>query len=206
MANKFSSSEAINFGWKTAKANIRFFAPVLVLSFVIPSIFNSATSQVQGTILDPVFTLVGLFIDAVLTLGMIRISLMFVDGKKPTYHDFFFFATEPILTLKYLASFIVYYMMVGVGLLLLIIPGVYWSIKYGFYAYLMVDKNSGIGESFRKSKDLTQGIKLSILWFGLRLGLITLAGLLVFVVGLFWAAPTVSVALAHVYRQLNSKS
>ncbi len=206
MANKFSPSEAINFGWKTAKANIRFFIPVLVLSFVIPSIFNSATSQVQGTILDPVFTLGSLYIDAILTLGMIRVSLMFVDGKKPTYRDFFFFAMEPILTLKYLAAFFVYYLMVGVGLLLLIIPGIYWSIKYGFYAYLMVDTNSGIGESFRRSKDLTQGIKLSLLWFGLRLGLITLAGLLVFVVGLLWAAPTVSVALAHVYRQLNSKS
>jgi uncharacterized membrane protein len=43
------------------------------------------------------------------------------------------------------------------GFILLIIPGIILSIRLGFFDYLIVDKNSRIVESLKKSWEITKG-------------------------------------------------
>jgi len=64
----------------------------------------------------------------------------------------------------------VYGAVVFVGFLLLIIPGVYWSLKYGQYRMLIVDKNLGIFESIKESGRITEGYKMKILVVSFALG------------------------------------
>ncbi|MEK7550281.1 MAG: hypothetical protein AAB535_00645 [Patescibacteria group bacterium] len=56
----------------------------------------------------------------------------------------------------FLTSFIVGLIVIG-GLILLIIPGVIFSIWYAFALWGTVDKGYGISESLRQSKNLTKG-------------------------------------------------
>ena len=92
--------------------------------------------------------------------------------------------------------------MVAVGLILLIIPGIYLAIKYQFFSFLIVDKNMGIMESFKKSEEMTQGVKMNLLLFSLALAGINILGALVFLVGLIVTIPTTVMATVYVYRKL----
>ena len=63
---------------------------------------------------------------------------------------------------------------VVVGLALLVVPGVYLSIRFMFVPILIVDKELTIKEAFKKSTTLTKGVKWKLLGLALILGLIML--------------------------------
>jgi hypothetical protein len=45
------------------------------------------------------------------------------------------------------------------GFILLIIPGIYFSLKYRYASYEVVQNNTGIVEAFSNSGKITDGIK-----------------------------------------------
>jgi uncharacterized membrane protein len=56
--------------------------------------------------------------------------------------------------------------MVYAGLMLLIVPGVYILLTYGFYFLEMVDKNLGPIAALKRSAEITKGAKWSLLRLG----------------------------------------
>ena len=108
-------------------------------------------------------------------------------------NDFFiFFATNLLTTL----------IIIG-GTLLLIIPGIFWGYKYRFAPILSVEEKLNPMESLRKSAELTNGYKLSMLWLDLILLGINILGLLCFGIGLFLTLPLTALASIVIYRRLN---
>jgi uncharacterized membrane protein len=75
----------------------------------------------------------------------------------------------------------------------------------GFFDYLIVDKNSRIIESLKKSWEITKGSTWNLFLLYLLLGLINLLGIFALIVGLFWSIPTTMIAEAFVYRKLSSE-
>lgn len=136
-------------------------------------------------------------------MGVIKISLKFCDGQKPKIDDIFSCAH---LFFKYLIASIFYNLIIFAGFILLIIPGIIWSLKYWFYDYFIVDKELGPMQSLKASAMITKGARWQFFVFTCLLVLINLAGLLCFVVGLFATIPTSLVAAAHVYRQLLART
>lgn len=65
--------------------------------------------------------------------------------------------------LRYLIANILYFLLVTIGLIALIVPGVYFLTKYFFVSYLIIDKKLPIKEAFQESARLTDKKKLSIL-------------------------------------------
>lgn len=69
-----------------------------------------------------------------------------------------------------------------VGIMLLIIPGIYFAIKYSFTSYIVITENVGVWEAFSRSGKYTQGYKIDLLlkmFFSFGVGF-----LVVFVLGL----------------------
>ena len=67
-----------------------------------------------------------------------------------------------------------YGLIVTGGLLMLVIPGIIWGLAYIFAQYCVVDRRTGIRESFRYSSAITNGFKerlfpLAMLWAALEL-------------------------------------
>ena len=102
----------------------------------------------------------------------------------------------------YLIGSILYGLIVVVGLILLIIPGIIWAIKFQFFDYLIVDKGLGPIDALEKSSDITRGVKWDLFAFGILLAIINILGFLCLVVGLFVTIPVTLVAMAFVYREL----
>jgi len=201
MQKKFSISEALKFGWQIFKNNIGFFILLLIiigLIFTTPDIIANRVRK-ESPFLGFIFDIFSFILNILVSMGLIKISLRFCDQEKGKFSDLF---TSYPLFLKYLFSSILYGLIVLVGFILFIIPGIIWLIKFFFYDYFIVDKNVGPIEALKRSSAITRGAKWDLFTFILLLGAINFLGALVFFVGLFVTVPITIIAEAFVYRKL----
>ncbi len=206
---KFSKREAVRFGWQTTRANFGFFVKLLltlagiyfVLGF-IPAYLLPDNPTLLQFVAYGFLNISYYFVNLIITLGLIRIALAFVDGRKPEFRELF--KTDRIIS--YVGGSILYTLWIFLGLILLIVPGIIWSIKYQYYPYLIVDKGLGAAQSIRMSGQITKGAKWDIFVLGLLLGLLNILGVILLIVGLLWTVPTAMIAAAFVYRKLVTAS
>jgi uncharacterized membrane protein len=132
-------------------------------------------------------------------MGLIRIAIRFCDNEKGGFADLF--SCFP-LVFKYLFSSILYVLVVFGGMILLIIPGIIWAIKFQFFSYFIVDRGLGPIEALKRSAVITKGVKWDLFVFRLLLMGINLLGVLCLLIGLFATIPMTMVAVAFVYRKL----
>ncbi|MBO8144201.1 MAG: hypothetical protein H0Z16_06440 [Thermodesulfobacterium sp.] len=198
---KFSKSEAIRFGWNTMKNNFGFFIGLLIVVgiFYFVSDFIIVSIKAKAPILSSIMSIVFGVLYMVIQMGLIRISLRFCDNEKGKFADLF--SCFPLF-FKYLFGLILYELIVLGGIILLIIPGIIWGIKFQFFSCFIVDKGVGPIEALKKSSAITEGAKWDLFLFNLLLGLINLLGAICLLIGLFATIPTTMVAWIFVYRKL----
>lgn len=91
------------------------------------------------------------------------------------------------------------------GLILLIIPGIYFAIKLTFVPYLIIDKKMKVIEAIKSSWALTKGHEWTIFLMWLLGGLIAIAGLVVLIVGILFSFIWISSAFAILYNSVSKK-
>lgn len=197
----FSKKRAFVFGWNTFKSNKVFFVVVVLAWWIVPSLpgFVDSLLNLKNPILSLSFLVLSWIFGLIVGLGQVRISLNFVDGVQVSYKDIY--SSYPLL-LKYLVSSVIYTLIVVAGLIFLVVPGLFFAIKYGFYGYFIVDKQIGSLAALKKSSEITDGVKLKLLFFFVIVALVNLLGVLAFLLGLFVTVPITMVATAYVYRKL----
>jgi uncharacterized membrane protein len=197
----FSITEAIRFGWDILKGNTGFFIGLLIVAFLIqtlPRIIGDFVIK-DFPLISIILYLASSVLNIVVQLGLLKISLKFCDGIKGEFDDLL--STFNLL-ISYSAASILYGLIVLGGLILFIVPGIIWGIKFSLYPYFIVDKGIGPVEAIKASGRATEGEKLNLFVFGIVLGLINFAGALFILIGLFITIPISMVAYAHVYRAL----
>lgn len=95
---------------------------------------------------------------------------------------------------------------VVLGSIALVLTTIYFSIRYQFLAYVVVD-NPEIRsrDTVQMAGAMTKGRVLELLGFGIVCGLVNLLGLICLVVGLVATIPAVKLAQARVYDFLKSE-
>lgn len=139
-------------------------------------------------------------INTFIGMGLAKAALNVVSGKEIAVGTLF---SQGDKLLRVLGAGILYGLMVGIGFVLLIVPGIYLALRFMMYQNAIIDKNLGVMESLRYSSDLTKNNRMNLLVLGLLCFLVVLAGLLALVVGLAFAIPVVTLALALAYRVLQ---
>lgn len=199
--NTFSIKEALGFGWRTTKQYFLFLVGLLVIVFAISFLFSwlfRVTADMNSA-LGFVAWIADMVVSILIGMGIIYILLEFCDHKVPAYKDLI----QPYpLFFKYLVASIFYGLVVCVGFILFIIPGIFLAVKYSMYRYLVIDKGLGPVEALTKSGEITYGAKWKLLGYGIIVGLINIGGALLFGVGLFVTIPITMIATAYVYRTL----
>ena len=200
---KFSKREAIRFGWNIMEKNFWFFAGVLIVVGLINYTSNIISESIKKefAILPILVGIVCLVLQIVVQLGLIKIALNLHDNKERKFSDFF---SCFHLFFRYIFGWILYILIVSGGFILLIVPGIIWSIKFQLSGYFIIDKGVGPMEALKRSSAITQGTKWNLFLLESLLGLINLLGVLCLIVGLFATMPTTMVAQAFVYRKLLS--
>lgn len=195
-------TEAIVYGWNKTLNNLGFFIGVVTLIWLFSIGPNFLTEYlgddfpITSVILS---ILVGIF-SIIIDMGLIKIGLDFVKKEKSEIKELFLQYTK---FWKYLGGMIVYGLIVLGGLILFIIPGIIWAIKYQFFGYFIVEKGTGIKESLKKSGEITKGVKWNLLKFNILLILINSIGVFTFGIGLIFTIPTTQIAMAQMYKKLQ---
>lgn len=135
-----------------------------------------------------------------LSLGLTRIALNLVSGKSVSVSMLF---GEGRKLLRAIGASILFGLMVALGLLLLIVPGIYLALRYGQFLNAIVDRDMGIMEAFSYSSSLTTNNKLQLLVLWLLTILVILAGALACGIGLIFAAPVAWLSWIVAYRWMQ---
>ena len=201
----FTVREAISYGWKTFKKNWQFLLitfAIVIVAGMVPNWLHDWSKEHMPAV-SFIFSILSWVIQMITSIGIIVISLKFVDGKKPQFKDLY---QHYPLFLNYFLASLLYGVVVIAGFILLIVPGIIWGIKYQFITYLVVDKGMSPMEAFKKSGHLTQGNRMKLFYLGLSFMGLTIVGILLAGVGLVIVWPIISLAGAYVYRKLSPKS
>jgi uncharacterized membrane protein len=205
MKDLFPRKQALMFGWETAKKNIRFYIIVLLIVSAISLVFSMIDDSLSNDQVIPRF-IIGIaswVVSSITSIGLIQIALNFVDKKKSIYADLF---THYDKTVNYMAGSSLYGLAVGLGLILLIIPGIYFGLRLQFFSYFTVEKNLGPIEALKSSWDITRGHTWQLLMYGLVVIGINLLGILCLLIGLLWTIPMTQLSTAYVFRHLSQKN
>ncbi len=198
---KFLIDEAIQFGWQIMKKNFFFFVGILLFIIAIqllPVILTNIdlfASDIASIITYLLVMLVGIIVG----MGAIKISLNFCDHKKSSFSTLF---SQYRLFFIYLLTTIIYSLIVLLGFILFIIPGIYLAIRFAFFEYFIIDKKMGVIQSLKESWKITKGNFWGLFAFYFIVIIINILGALTLLLGLFVTIPITMIAWAFIYRRL----
>ncbi len=162
-----------------------------VLKLIFPESGSELNSNVS-TLLEMLFTLPILI--GIMVLGIKRAR----DEELDIPSVFNYFGMIIPIMLAYIAMTV----LIIVGFMLLVIPGVYLAVSYAFTYTLIVDKGLGIWEAMELSRKT-----VTAQWFKF-FGLAIVTGVLVFLsamplgIGLIWTIPMSYIAYGLLYHHL----
>jgi uncharacterized membrane protein len=191
--SRFSKGAAVKFGWETTTGNIGLLVFGWIIFIAIGMMPAVATDSMVVAVVAWVF-------DLVVWMGLMRMTLKFVDGSKGELADLF---STFHLILRYLIASIAVGIIVVIGLILFVIPGIYWGIRFYMFGWVIVDKDVGPFEAMRLSWEMTRGSCWNLFLFSLLLGGINILGMLALFIGLLITVPLSVIAIGYVYRRLE---
>jgi hypothetical protein len=156
-----------------------------------------STARESGS---PLGVLIRNLVSIFLSLGATRIGLNLVSGREISV-EMLFGGSKKFLPA--VGATILYMLMVCIGLVLLIVPGVYLAMRYGQYLTAMVDRDLGVFESFSYSSTLTTNNRMNLFLLALMAILISLAGCLALCIGLLFAMPVIWLGWVVAYRWMQ---
>ena len=173
-------------------------------SFLGPNVGSGSSIQAASAILS-IILLFGAIVSYLLAIVL---NLRVAQDKKPTFRSTWFEVTRDWLWVKLLGLGIVTIMLLIVGFVLLVVPGVIMLWRLFLAPYILVDKKTKIFDALSISWNMTRGYAwpiYSIILFSFVLaltGLIPIVGSLI----AFILATAYAVAPALRYQELKKLS
>lgn len=133
------------------------------------------------------------------TAGYLMIALKHVQGRPVNYR----------MTFGYFSSFfpligatLLMMLLITLGFLLLIVPGIYLIFSYLLVLPLIVEKGMGPWQAMEASRKAIHRCWFKVFWLQLILGFTVIGSALLFGVGLIWTIPMCLLAAGILYREL----
>lgn len=202
MKPTFTISETFRVSWKCIKEHIFILAGLLIgfliingiLSLVLAPMATSIAGQIVVTFISTAFS-------CFFSLGYYKNLFQALDGIEPQFSAY---GQQARKIVTFFVTSLIVGIACGLGIILLIIPGIYLAIRLQFAILYIVEEDAGIIESLQKSWALTNGNMKGLTILLLVMIGITFLGMLLLIVGLFVAIPLVYLMQCYVFRKLNS--
>jgi len=104
-----------------------------------------------------------------------------------------------IIFIKLITGSFFYYL----GILLVIIPTIYLSLRLQFYMYFLIDERAGLLESLKKSFLISKGYAYQLFIIGAILSIIIQIAIIPFFIGLIIALPYSKMVTTYTYIKLK---
>lgn len=190
----FTLDEALKASWASAKKNWTGYLTIIgvvMLMYIAVGVGYGFLQHVLGLphVLESIlYCLLGVYIYLVMAKG----TLMLVRGQKLDLSAMVQFDGQTLI--QAIIASLLFYLMVMVGLVLLIVPGIIVAIMFSFYIYTLVDKRIDAIPALEDSMNMTKGNKLTIFVYGIVLGLAGMVAVAIPAVILFALANATSTA------------
>ena len=197
----FSKREAIAQSWQRFKEKWLFLICLVLITTLVAALVEYAVRDVESGGIGLLLVLLNFVVQIIIGMGITLIMLRVYDRTETHYADLF----EPIkLFWRYLAVVVLTMIVVLIGTLLFIIPGIIASIALFFAPYLVIDRKMGPVEAMKESLRITNGHKWNIFILGLIIGGLNLIGALALGVGLLVTVPLSWLVAVYVYRWVEN--
>lgn len=187
----FSISESIKYGWAKMKENMQL------------SLFATLLMVATGilTKMDSLLSLLLIIFMLIVRIGYTKIFLRMNDGEKPKFSEIF---DEYALFWKYLGVSILQGLVILGGLILIIIPGILWAVRFSFSPIILIDTKMGPVKAMKESYAITKGSFWHLLGFWLVIIILNIIGMVLVGIGLLFTVPISMFASIQVYRKLSA--
>ncbi|NBD73872.1 hypothetical protein GVX82_02415 [Patescibacteria group bacterium] len=202
MQPRFVIGRVVRFSWGIFRDNAPFLVGLYLalIAFALGNQFlaTAVAREISLLIGSGVF-LAGLLFMLLMWMGMKFLMLKLVRRERVSHE--LLLSPAPALP-RYVAGTLLYQLITFIGYLLLIVPGIIWSVQYVFFRHAIVDRGLGPLEALALSARITEGVRFELLLVLCVLGLINLLGLLALGIGLLVTLPWTELVLARVYDRL----
>ncbi|PIR85117.1 hypothetical protein COU15_02585 [Candidatus Kaiserbacteria bacterium CG10_big_fil_rev_8_21_14_0_10_45_20] len=185
---KIHTSDALQEGWKQFAKRPLF---LLGLSFSVAILFILAGTS-NGLVTALAYIVYG---------GYLGVLLHHFQGDTISYDDLFSLDSRWI-SFAFLG--LIKGLLLFLGFLLLIVPGVYLSIRWMFAELLVIDQGMKPLQALKASADMTRGHMWELFWFSFVASVLVILGLVFLVVGAVVAALVVAFAMIKIYLDLKN--
>jgi uncharacterized membrane protein len=202
------ASKSYSIGWKVLMAS---FVELLVVSIVY-SILTGPFTVVQWKMDSFQWFIVplalfgityGVFVAGPVQYGANWVFLKAVRGERIEVKDIFVVFQRNYWNV--VIANIVVGIIVALGIVMLIVPGIIFACRLAFVPYLVVDREMDVMEALRVSWDMTRGYGWQIFLMGLLAIPVVILGLICLVVGVFVSVMWISAAFATMYHAVETR-
>lgn len=204
MEPKFMISEVFGTSWKHTKSQIWVLVGLFIGFSILSMIVTLFGMPAQGSIVGRVIVqIVSLLISCIFMLGYVKNIFQALDGEEPQFSAY---GQQSRKIITYLIANILFSIAVCIGMVLLIIPGIYLYLRLQFFTAFIVEEDCGIIESLQKSWNMTQGQTLPLFLLLLTMIGTAIVGCILFFVRFFVAVPLIYMMQCYTFRKLNTIS
>jgi len=185
---------ALSYGFNKYFANVGPVLGVIAIAIVAQLVVQLIELPVTSLIGRLLFSIIGLVVGAIVSLGIYKTALMITAGSIPTIGEAFSYDRWG----EWLGFSIVYGLMVGIGLALCILPGLVVLALFGMAPFFFIDRGMSLGQALTASREaaMSRGFALPVL-VSIFVGAL---GLVACFIGVFVTAPAAYIAVAFLYR------
>ncbi|MGL4293516.1 MAG: hypothetical protein ACRCSQ_08070 [Bacteroidales bacterium] len=199
----FKVSRAFSEGWKLTKKHwlvmIGLYLGFTIVSLLLGLFQGADVSSIRYWL----FFIITLVIGAIFNAGYIKMYLVASEDEEP---EFNLFGKSIKKVVPLLIASLLYGLGTMIGTCLLIIPGIWFAIRFSMVPFAIMDtEDCGIIDSFKKSYEMTKGKFWPLLGMFALFILCLIAGLICLIVGVFLAGVLVTFAQVAAYRMLDHK-
>ena len=190
---------ALHFGWDTFKKRPGFFIGMTAIIFVVSWLTGFIIGMV-GLKGNSLGSLLNLLVTTLLDLGVVATMLKVYDAPESAKIGDLW---HPHQYLPYLGATLLTGLIIVVGLILLIVPGVIAAMMLLFVKFIVVDRKMGPIEALKESARMTKGHRMSLFLLVLAIAAINIIGAILLLVPLLVTIPVSTLAMVYAYRKLG---
>lgn len=165
----------------------------LLVLFAIPA--KGEALSISGIVVS----IVCFFLYCLFLMGYIKNCLQTIDGDEPQFAAYGQAARKLFF---FIPAFLLFTVIVSIGFAFLILPGFYLLLRFQFFYTSMLDEDTGVIASFKRSWNITKGHTLQLFILMLIQALIFIVGMMAFGIGIFAAIPIILLMYGYAYRKL----
>ena len=198
----FNLGDAVSYGFNGLMKNI---GPMILITLVIVLVnlvLTIIAFPFDNAFMRLIINLIGWIVGMVLAMGLIRASLAVTAGRTPEVS--MLFETENLGS--YVIASILFGIGLFIGLILCIIPGIFFAVVFGFFGYVIVERGEQSPiDALKRAATITEGHRGALFGLMLVLFLINLVGAILCGIGLLFTYPLTAIAIAYAYRTLSGE-